>query len=281
MAQGHGGAEHAHPEAHHGAHVHHLSAAPILIGLGALVGYVGMAMGGLKSLRTGDYGLGTALFGLGVLIFLFAIWIWVREDAGMWRTRYVDHGVLAGRDLGWWGMVFFLGTEVVLFGGLFASFFVVRDDAPLVWERAREHIAHAIPLVTVNTLILIGSGGTFHWALHAIRKDNRQHFKSGLVLTLLLGATVLAIQMGEYASLIAAGVTLSADQFGSVFYMLTGTHAFHVLLGLVLIGIVTVRAFMGQFDSQRHVAVDAFAIYWHFVDVVWIVVYLVVYLGVI
>ena len=278
MAQGHGSVQHAHAE---GGHVHHLSAAPILIGLGALVGYVGMSMGGLKSLRTGDYGAGTALFGAGVLIFLLAMWVWVREDAAMWRSRYVDHGVLPGRDLGWWGMAFFLGTEVVLFGGLFASFFVVRDDVPLVWERAHEHLAHAIPLVTVNTLILVSSGATMHWALHAIRKDNRAQFKAGLLLTLLLGAVFLALQMREYADLIAAGVTLSSDQFGSVFYMLTGTHAFHVLLGLVLIAILAVRAFMGQFDRERHVAVDAFAIYWHFVDVVWLLLYLVVYLEVV
>ena len=281
MAHGHGGAEHAHAEAHapH-AHVHHLSAAPILIGLGALVGYVGMSMGGLRALRTGDHGLGSALFALGTLIFLYAMWVWVREDVGLWRDRYVDHGVLPGRDLGWWGMMFFLGTEVILFGGLFASFFVVRDDVPLVWERARVHVEHAVPLVAVNTLILISSGATMHWALHAIRKDNRRHFKLGLVLTLLLGATFLAIQMREYASLIAAGVTLSGDQFGSVFYMLTGTHAFHVFLGLVFIGVLTVRAFLGQFSSERHVAVDAFAIYWHFVDVVWVLLFVIVYLGV-
>ena len=281
MAQGHGGAAHAHSEAHHGGHVHHLSAAPILIGLGALIGYIGMAMGGLRSLRTGDYGAGTALFALGVLVFLVAMWIWVREDVGMWRGRYVDHGVLPGRDIGWWGMALFLGTEVVLFGGLFASFFVIRDDVPAVWAAAHTHIAHALPLVTVNTLILVASGGTFHWALHAIRKDNRKQFKIGLILTLILGSTFLVIQMSEYASLIAGGVTLAGDQFGSIFYMLTGTHAFHVFLGLVFIAIVTVRGFKGQFDSERHVAVDAFAVYWHFVDVVWILLYLVVYVGVI
>ena len=279
MAQGHGSVEHAHAEGH--GHVHHLSAAPILIGVAALIAYIGMALGGLRSLQTGVYGAGTALFAVGVLVFLGAIWVWVREDVALWRDRYVDHGVLPGRDLGWWGMVFFLGTEVVLFGGLFASFFVVRDDAPLVWERAREHLSHAIPLVGVNTLILISSGGTMHWALHSIRKDNRRNFKLGLVLTLLLGATFLVIQMREYANLIGSGITIHGDQFGSVFYMLTGTHAFHVFLGLVLIGIVTVRAFRGQFDSERHVSVDAFAIYWHFVDVVWILLFLIVYLEVI
>lgn len=277
-----GSVEHADGGAHHAPHVHHLSAAPILIGLGALLAYVGMSGGGLLSLRTGNYGWGAPVMGLGVLVFLYGVFVWVREDVDLWARRHVDHGVRpGGRDLGWWGMVFFLGTEVVLFGGLFASFFVIRDDVPAVWARAHEHVAHAVPLVTVNTLILMASGGTMHWALHAIRKDDRRAFKLGLVLTLVLGATFLVIQMREYASLMAAGITLGADQFGSVFYMLTGTHAFHVFLGLVLIGIVTVRAFLGQFDSKRHVAVDAFAIYWHFVDVVWIILYLVVYLGVV
>lgn len=281
LAAGHAGSSH---ETHQGGahvHVHHLSPSPIILGVGALVAYIGMGLGALASLSTFTVDAALGVFGLGVLVFLVGIGIWLREDSKLWREHSVDHGVSPGRDLGWWGMIFFLGTEIILFGGLFASFFVARDDVPLVWERAREHLKQAIPLVTINTLILMSSGGTMHYALHAIRKDDRRGFKIGLVLTLLLGATFLVIQMREYGSLIAAGVVISGDNFGSIFYLLTGTHAFHVFLGLVFIGIVAVRGFRGQFDSQRHVAVDAFAIYWHFVDVVWVLLYVIVYLGVI
>jgi len=85
----------------------------------------------------------------------------------------------------------------------------------------------------------------------------------------------------EYRNFIADGITLSSDVFGSSFYILTGTHGFHVFLGLVFLLIVLVRALLGQFTAERHVAVDGFAIYWHFVDVVWILVFLIVYVGVV
>ena len=270
----HAASDHAH------GHVHHLSPAPIVVALGTLLVYVGLGMGG-RDLREGHFTGAVGLLALGVVVFIAGLFTWVREDIGMWRDGYVDHGVMPGRDLGWWGMVFFLGTEITLFGGLFGSFFVTRADVPEVWVRAREVLTPAIPLVTVNTLILISSGVTAHTGLHMLRKGNRTAFRNLLVATILLGATFLAIQVREYTNLIHEGITLGGSQFGSVFYLLTGTHGFHVFLGLCFFIVILVRTLKGQFTPERHVAMDAFTIYWHFVDVVWIGLYLVVYLGVV
>ena len=144
MAKGHAVSANGHGSE---GHVHHLSAAPIVVAIGVLLAYVGLATS-LGDLVHGKITLGGGLIFLGGLVFLGGIWIWIREDAQMWRDRYVDHGVLPGRDLGWWGMVFFLGTEIVLFGGLFAAFFVTRNDAQDVWVRARERLSSAIPFPT-------------------------------------------------------------------------------------------------------------------------------------
>jgi cytochrome c oxidase subunit III len=270
----HAASGHAH------GHVHHLSPAPIVVALGSLLVYVGLGMGG-RDLGQGHFTWAVGLLAVGVVVLLAGLFTWVREDIGMWRDGYVDHGVMPGRDLGWWGMMFFLGTEVTLFGGLFGSFFVTRADVPLVWDAAREHLRHAIPLVTVNTLILIASGVTAHTGLHMLRKGNRAAFRNLLIATVVLGAAFLVIQVREYASLIHEGITLGGSQFGSVFYLLTGTHGFHVLLGLCFFLVILWRTLKGQFTPERHVAMDAFTIYWHFVDVVWIGLYLIVYLGVI
>ena len=268
-------APHAHVSSHEDHPVEeHLTPVPLLVGLGSLVLYL--------SLEMRDFGPGWRYAPVvGLLALVVPLLMWAREDVHFWRARHVDHGVAPGRPLGWWGMMFFLGTEVALFASLFAAFFVAKAQHPGVWAAAQEHVAHALPLVTGNTLILLASGATMHWALHAIRKDQRRQFLVGLVATIVLGVAFLAIQMREYASLIAAGVTFSGgDNFGNAFYGLTGTHAAHVFLGLCFILLLLVRGLLGNYDKERHVSVEAFAIYWHFVDIVWIGLYLVVYVGV-
>ena len=266
---------HAHA-ASHDEHVveEHLTPVPILLGIGTLVLYLSLE---LRDVIDFAY-----LPVIGLVAFLIPLLMWAKEDVHFWRIHHVDHGVAPGQPLGWWGMMFFLGTEVALFASLFAAFFVARAQHPGIWDAASVHVAEALPLVTINTLILISSGASMHWALHSIRKNNRRNFFIGLIVTLVLGTIFLVVQMKEYATLIGHGVTFSGgDNFGNAFYGLTATHAFHVFLGLCFIALILIRGLLGNYDAQRHVSVDAFAIYWHFVDIVWVGLYFIVYVGVI
>ena len=268
-------AQHVGDASAHEEHVveEHLTPVPILLGVGLLILYASLELRDFRGFAWAP--------ALGVIAFLIPMLMWMKEDVHFWRIHHVDHGVTPGRPLGWWGMMFFLGTEVALFASLFAAFFVSRAQSRGIWDVAREHLDHALPLVTVNTLILIASGGFMHWALHSIRKNERRRFFIGLGMTLALGATFLVIQLTEYLALIDAGVTFTGDRFGNAFYGLTGTHAAHVFLGLCFITVLLVRGLIGNYDAKRHVSVDAFAIYWHFVDIVWVGLYFIVYVGVI
>ncbi len=260
----------AHDVAHAAAGEHeHLSAAPLIVGVGALFMYLGAVFPGV-------------LTAVGILTISVGFLKWIREDVSVWNSGWEMPGVSPGRDLGWWAMVMFLCTEVMLFGGLFAVYFVQRSNFPAIWERDHEHLTHALGLVGLNTAILLSSSVTLHFGHHAIRKGNRRGLVTWLLATILLGAVFLGIQVKEYITFIFTdGLTLGSSAFGSIFFQITGTHGFHVFLGLVFLTILLVRALMGQFTAERHTAVEAFSIYWHFVDVVWVFVFTVIYLGVI
>jgi cytochrome c oxidase subunit 3 len=129
----------------------------------------------------------------------------------------------------------------------------------------------------VNTCVLVTSSFTIHWALQSIKRGNRAGLQAGLVLTFLLGLSFLVTQMVEYSRL---GFAPRDGAFASSFYGLTGLHGAHVFVGLCLLAMATVRAFRGHFgpDAHDHLGVELPGIYWHFVDVMWIVVYATVYL---
>lgn len=234
-----------------------------------------MAAGGIALLYFGLV-LGWPLFGLGALVILFAVIQIVNEDSVWWRGN-----VGTGMGNGWWGVLFFLGTEVMLFSALFATYFNHRAYGGAAFGLNAEgkfYLDDALLPTGINTIILLLSGVTMHWAHSAIRKGNMRNLKIGLVLTILLGAIFIAQQAREYLGLAAEGLRVQTGTFGGVFYILTGTHGAHVLGGLILLCLVSVRAFRGQFDQKRHVAVEVAAIYWHFVDVVWVLLFAVVYL---
>ena len=126
-----------------------------------------------------------------------------------------------------------------------------------------------------NTLILLSSSITIHWALVSVKKGNRRAFQAGMVTTFLLGASFLFIQINEYANL---NFTPQDNAQGTIFYGLTGLHGAHVFIGLTLLLMVVVRAFRGHFSSTEHRGVEVPGIYWHFVDVMWIVVFTTVYI---
>src|SRR6476661_6652714 len=130
-------------------------------------------------------------------------------------------------------------------------------------------------LFIASEIMLFGSFFTMHWALQSIKRGNRSGLKAGLVLTFLLGTTFLLTQLLEYSRI---GFTPHTDAFGSVFFGLTGLHGAHVFVGLTLLAAATIRAFRGHYTGESHHGVEIPGIYWHFVDVMWIVVYTTVYI---
>jgi len=172
------------------------------------------------------------------------------------------------------GMLLFIASEIMLFGSFFTIYFFVRVVAdPPVWPPEGFHLP--VYVAGVNTVILLTSSFTMHWSLQAIKRGNRAGLQAGLVLTLALGLVFLLTQAREYSRI---GFSPSDGAFGSVFYGLTGLHGAHVFVGLTILTFATIRAFRGHFTAEDHRGVEISGIYWHFVDVMWIVVYTTVYI---
>jgi cytochrome c oxidase subunit 3 len=177
-------------------------------------------------------------------------------------------------------MLLFLVTEVATFGAGFVYYFFIRAGA---WENLPELVTsgHVLgSLVIANTLILIASSFTIHFAHHALLEGNHQRFTRLLGVTLLLGLIFLGGQAYEYYEFIVhEGFTVAEGAYGSAFYGLTGLHGLHVSLGAVMLGILFVRALFGQYSAEKHTSVSTVSMYWHFVDVVWIFLVVVLYAG--
>ena len=172
------------------------------------------------------------------------------------------------------GMLLFIASEIMLFGSFFTAYFFVRVvNAAPEWPPAPFELP--VFVAGVNTVILLTSSFTMHWGLQSIKRGNRAGLQAGLVLTLALGLTFLLTQVREYSRV---GFAPSDGGFASVFFGLTGLHGAHVFVGLTLLTFATIRAFRGHFTPEAHWGVEIPGIYWHFVDVMWIVVYTTVYI---
>ncbi len=171
------------------------------------------------------------------------------------------------------GMLLFIISEIMLFGAFFTAYFFIRVVAADQWPAAGEELPKII--AGVNTAILISSSFTMHWALEGARNENRRALKAGILTTLLLGLTFLTIQINEY---VHVGFAISENAQSTIFYGLTGLHGAHVFVGLTLLLFVTIRAFRGHFTGKEHRGIEVPGIYWHFVDVMWIIVYSTVYI---
>ena len=171
------------------------------------------------------------------------------------------------------GMLLFIISEVMVFGAFFTAYFFIRVVAGDPWPAEGMELPKLI--AGVNTAILLSSSFTMHWALESVKSDNRLGLQAGMFTTFLLGSTFLFIQINEYVHI---GFSPQDHAQGTIFYGLTGLHGAHVFIGLTLLAMVTVRAFRGHFSSVEHHGVEVPGIYWHFVDIMWVIVFTTVYI---
>jgi heme/copper-type cytochrome/quinol oxidase subunit 3 len=179
---------------------------------------------------------------------------------------------------GWWGMVLFISTEAALFGTLVAAYFYMAFKAAPDWPPAGiPRPSLALPLVM--TVILWSSSLPVHLAERAITRGNQRMLRLGLLAGFVLGGIFLVLQLGvEYPEKLRE-FTPSTNVYGSMFFLLTGFHGFHVIVGLAFSLWTQVRARLGAFDRYRHLTVQNFTMYWHFVDAVWAAVLFAIYLS--
>lgn len=174
------------------------------------------------------------------------------------------------RKLGTW---LFLASEVMFFGGLIAAFLHYKLNNPTPESQLLD-----VLLVGGNTFVLLTSSYTVVMGLSAIRRGDVPGLVRYLLLTAVLGAAFLSGQGYEFASLFREGMTPTSSVFGSSFFTLTGFHGLHVLVGLLWAVRNLVKAQRGGFDAERAIGIEVFGLYWHFVDIVWIVLFTVIYL---
>jgi heme/copper-type cytochrome/quinol oxidase subunit 3 len=187
-----------------------------------------------------------------------------------------EHGHEAsGRSYSWYGMVFFLASEAVFFANLIASYLYLRVRAG-AWPPTADHLARPEVLIPfLNTLILLASSFPMHFGARAITKGDKRGLALGLGATALLGAIFLSGQAYEYMH---NSFGPSTGVFGSTFYTLTGFHGAHVTFGVIFLLICFIRSLRGDFTKDNHFPVNAVEMYWHFVDAVWVLLFLVVYI---
>jgi cytochrome c oxidase subunit III len=253
-AEGHGEIEHIH------------TTLPFWVGVGAFLMLLGFAYMPLH---------GFAVTIPGILLFVVASLGWAAHDIRSFESKPKQW---QGQHIGWWGMMFFLATELMTFGALFSAYFAKRAQVGLEqWVPA--DVTLPVGVALINTALLISSGLVLHWGEVQLKKENRRNFILGLAGSIFLGLVFLGVQAYEYYEFIVVyGVGLTHSIWANNFFLLTGMHGFHVIVGLFILGTMLVRALAGNFDAKRHVAVTASALYWHFVDIVWIFLVIVVYL---
>jgi len=201
-----------------------------------------------------------------------------------------------------WGMVWFIASEVAFFTAFFGALFYLRViSVPALGEMEAAHGLTLWPgfrgqwpsggpsgpaftpmgawgVPAVNTALLLSSGATLTWAHWGLLKGNRTRLNLGLLATVLLGFAFMGFQAYEYHhAYTELGLTLGAGAYGATFFMLTGFHGFHVTLGAIMLTVVLGRCLKGHFSPESHFAFEGVAWYWHFVDVVWLLLFVFVY----
>jgi cytochrome c oxidase subunit III len=189
------------------------------------------------------------------------------------------HASVAGHhsehpDLRLFGFIVFLVSESMLFLGLFVAYFTFRSVAPSWPPVGTPDLELLLP--GINTIILLSSSFVIHNADVAIKKSNVSGFRMWFLITMAMGLTFLAGQLYEYNHL---EFGLKTNLFSSTFYVLTGFHGLHVLVGILMMGAVLWRSRReGHYSSQNHFGIEAVEVYWHFVDVIWVLLFLILYI---
>lgn len=186
------------------------------------------------------------------------------------------HGTGKGRTMEWWGMILFIASEALIFANFIAAYLYLEIRN---WNTLAFRLPTELTFPLINTIILICSSFPAHFAGRGIAKGNQRQLKIGLALTILMGAIFLGGQVFEYTGLFGENFTLDKNIFGSAFFTLTGFHGLHVTIGALFLFICLIRAMRGDFTAKKHFAVQAAEMYWHFVDIVWIVVFSLIYLA--
>ena len=264
---------------HHDYHLVDPSPWPIVGSVAAFI----MAVGAITWMHH-LYAVSPIMFGVGALGVLYTMaswWIDVANEATYKgdHTRVVQ---LSHR----YGMILFIASEVMFFVAWFWAYFnsalfpadthqIVRDQLfGGVWPPKGIDTFDPWHLPLLNTLILVTSGTTVTWAHHSLLHGDRRATKWGLILTILLGASFTCIQAWEYGH---AAFHYSGNVYGATFFMATGFHGFHVIIGTIFLSVCLLRTYLGQFTSTQHLGFEFAAWYWHFVDVVWLFLFICIY----
>ena len=259
----------------HHKHPYHLvdpSPWPALGAVAALATTVGMV------LFMHDYALGNWLLPIGVLLIFATMFLWWR-DVVREATFQGHHTPIVQIGLRY-GMALFITSEVMFFAAFFWAYFNASlfptDAIGSVWppENIRTFDPFELPLL--NTLILLTSGVTVTWAHHALREGDRGGTLKGLALTILLGLLFTSIQAYEYSH---AAFGFADGIYPTTFFMATGFHGFHVIIGTTFLIVCWFRAWKGHFKPDHHFGFEAAALYWHFVDVVWLFLFICIYVA--
>ncbi|QBX38259.1 cytochrome c oxidase subunit 3 [Brevundimonas sp. S30B] len=273
------------------------SAAVTIMMIGAVVWMKGLVSADAEGLAVllakGDKALFFA--GLaGVLVSMFGWWADVIKE-----SRAGDHTPVVSLGLRY-GMVLFIASEVMFFAAFFWMFFdmtLFAESRTLIpevgtwadtaaawstWPPAGVEVLDPWHLPLLNTVTLLLSGCTVTWAHHALQVGNRKEAKIGLTLTVALGVFFTCVQVYEYYHILHEDLffndaAINSGLYGSIFFMATGFHGFHVLIGTIFLVVCLLRLLAGQMSPEKHFGFEAAAWYWHFVDVVWLFLFAFVY----
>jgi cytochrome c oxidase subunit 3 len=183
-----------------------------------------------------------------------------------------------GMDPALLGMMLFIASEVMFFAALFAAYFNARATLPVFPPEGYQDVLQIVPIPLIATIILLISSATMQWGTSRIRKGDRTGLNRAVAVTLVLGIIFLALQMYDYYELIThEEFHINSGVYGTLFFVLTGFHGAHVLGGVIGLAVILSRGMAGQFTKKHHVAVESVHYYWHFVDVVWVLLFLVLY----